>query len=897
MRLDKERRYLRFLGPRPDADVEDEIAFHLEMRAKEFMARGMEPAAAREEARRRFGDRARVEADMRRMERERARRATRLGSLRDWRGDLTFVVRSLVRQPLFSIAVILTLGLSIGANTAIFSAVSAFLLKPMAVRDADQMIVVATSSKKEHLIGNVSYPLYREVAKLPVFDGAVSWLGWEVALRTDGEGERGFLIGASGNYLTLLGVQAAYGRVFTPQDAAVRAPVLVLNDRYWERKFSRDPAAIGRVIHVNDVPFTVIGVLPPSFTGTQPLILPDLIMPVDAMSLFSPDMTKHLEDTGWGSFRIIARLKSGVTVQQARLAVTQLGDELARQYPDDFVDTRLVMEREIRTRPEFTIAHLTPWIAGVFFAMVGLALLVACANVTNLLLARATARRSEIAVRSALGAAPGRVIRLLLTESVVLGAVSLVVAFFLARFCIHWLNNLPLAVDVPVSFGLSLDWRVFSYAAGISLIAGVLAGLAPAVLGARTPVNEVLREGGRTGTPGKPRARLRSALVVAQVAVSFVLLVSSGLFMRSARSAAQLDLGFSRERLLLALSDLSLHRMDLARSRVVQDQLLERMAAVPSVERIALGTLLPMAGNYNTRNIILDERPAVAPDGALSAGFAAVTPGFLSALGHKLLGGRDFTPRDDSAAPPVAIINQVLAEAIWPGQEAVGRHFRLYADSGAVEVVGVMNNAQYILLGEQPRLMAYYPLRQHPSRQTFILIRTKGQDPSAVTPELRRVMAEIDPKILVYGVRTMAAHLDHGIALFFVNIGATLATVIGMLALLQTIVGLYGVLSYSVAQRSREFGIRIALGAAAGDVIRGVVRQGSVLVGIGLIAGAALAFALTRMMGSLLVGVSSTDALVYAGSILIIGLLALLSSFIPAWRASRVAPASAMRAE
>jgi putative ABC transport system permease protein len=330
---------------------------------------------------------------------------------------------------------------------------------------------------------------------------------------------------------------------------------------------------------------------------------------------------------------------------------------------------------------------------------------------------------------------------------------------------------------------------------------------------------------------------------------------------------------------------------------VVQDQLLERMAALPTVERIALGTLVPMSGNFNTRNIYLDERPSVAPEGALNGGFAAVTPGYLSAIGHKLLGGRDFTAQDDSAAPRVAIINKVLADAIWPGQEAVGRHFRLNADSAAVEVVGVMNNAQYILLGEQPRFMAYYPLRQEPSLQTFFLVKTKGQDPSAVTADLRRVVAEIDPKILVYGVRTMAAHLDQGIALFFVNIGATLATAIGVLGLLQTIVGLYGVLSYSVAQRSREFGIRLALGAEAGDVIRGVLRQGGVLAGIGLAIGATLAFGLTRAMGSILVGVSSTDALVYAASLLIVGLLALLSSFIPAWRASRVAPATAIREE
>lgn len=898
MKPDRQRRYLRFLGARPEADVEDEIAFHLEMRARELAARGLDIEAARAEAQRRFGDRTRVEAEMRRLERERSRQTSRLAALRDLRGDITFVVRSLVRQPVFTISAILTLGLSIGVNTSIFSAVNAFLLRPLPVRDAERLTAVAAASRKDGLVGNIPFPVYREVAKMHgTFERAVAWVGWEVALRTQDEAERGFVMAATSNYFDALGVTAALGRPYTSSDGAARSPVLVISDTYWKREFNRDPAVIGRTIHLNDVAFTIIGVTPPQFRGTQNLILPDGFITTDALALVEPNSVRDFESMSWGGFRMLAYLQPGVSLAQARLALTALGAELARAHPADMSDVQLVMERELRTRPEYAVSRLTPWVVGVFFGMVGLALLVACANVANLLLARATARRSELAVRSALGASPSRVVRLLLTESVLLGAASLVLAFFLARFTIAWFNALPLAVDVPISFGLVLDWRVFWYAAAISLVAGLLAGLAPALLGARTPVSDVLRDGGRAGTAGRPRSRLRSALVVAQVAVSFVLLVSGALFIRSARSAKHMEMGFTRDRLLLAQTDLSLHRISAAGAPAIQDRFLEGIRALPGVERAALGTHIPLQGNYNTRTLFIDDRPAQAPEGVSTVGSASVTPEYIAALGLRLLAGRDFAGRDDSTSQRVVIVNKALAEALWPGLDPLGQHVRLEKGGPPVQVVGVVGNAHYILLGEQPRQFAYFPLAQQPSRVSFMVVKTRASDPSSLTADVRRAVHEVNPSLLIYGVRTMGAHLDQGIALFFVNIGATLATAIGMLGLLQTIVGLYGVLSYAVAQRSREISIKLALGARTTVVIREVLGQGTLLVGIGLVGGALLAFALTRAMSSLLYGISPTDAIAFGGSVLVVGALAFVSSYIPAWRASRVPPASAIRGD
>jgi len=895
---DKSRRYLRFFGARPDADVDDEIEFHIEMRARDLMNRGMDPTAARDEARRRFGDHQRLRSEMRTLERERSRAEVVAAAWQSLQGDVRFVVRALVRQPLFTASVVLTLGLSIGANASIFSAVNAYLLKPLPVRESGRLVAVATAERSSGLIGSVSYPLWREMAALTtVFEDAVSWMGYEAALRTDGDPERGFVLAGSPNYLSALGVRPALGRMYTEQDATTRSPVIVLTDNYWARAFDRDPGVIGRTIHLNEIPFTVIGVAPAEFRGTQPLILPDAMVPVEAMVAVDPTMSRNLEAMGWSAFRVLAHLKPGVSLDQARGVIERRFDELVRLDPVALADTKLVMEREIRTRPEFAISRLTPWIAGVFFGMVGLALLVACANVANLLLVRATVRRSEIAIRSALGASASRVVRLLLTESIVLGALSLALAFVVARFCIGWLNTLPLAVDVPISFGLELDWRVFWYAAGVALLAGVLSGLAPALMGARTSVSGVLRDGGRTGSAGRGRSRMRSILVVAQVAVSFVLLVCGGLFIRSARSAAQLDLGFSRERLLLAQVDLSLHRIEGEAARQTQDRLVEGLAALPGVERAALGTHLPMSGNFSTRTVHVATPTPQAADGMMSTGTASVTPGYLAALGLRLRAGRDFTAQDDSTAPRVVVVNQAMAEALWPGKEPLGQQLRLRPDGPPVEVVGLIDNAQLILLGEQPRPMMYLPLRQQPQRQTFLLVRSRAADPSALAAGVRSVVKGINPAILVYGVRTMDSHLEQGIALFFVNIGATLATAIGVLGLLQTIVGLYGVLSYSVAQRSKEFGIKMALGARAGRMIREVLGQSAVLVGVGLGVGGALALLLTRLMGGVLLGVSPTDAMSYLGALIAVGALGLASSYIPAWRAGRVAPAEVVRGE
>lgn len=891
------RRFVRLGKNDPDADVEAELQFHLEMRARDLVALGMSLDEARAEAQRRFGDVERVRAECRRLEHRKGRRAVRLRAASDFVHDVRYAARTLARQPVFTIAAVLTLGLGIGINAAIFSAVNAYLIKPLAIREPDQVMAIATFVEGDDILSQVSYPNFEDVrAMRHVFDDAVIFGGYELAFRTGEEAVRTFTSEVSGNYFTALGVRAALGRVFTESEARERAPVIVLSHSFWDRHFRGDPGVVGHGVWLNGIPFTVIGVLPREFIGTHPLIAVDYFVPVDAMPLVAPGYERNFTDRSYSSYRVLARLRDGVTPAQARTALQTLGAELSQRFPDSNRGLIFTGEREVRTRPEYSISRMMPWVAGIFLGLVALALLVACANVANLLLARASARQGEIAVRSALGASGGRIARLLLAESFAISLAALAVALVFAHLAVAWLNNQPLQVDAPVHFGLAVDWRVFVYTAAIALGAGMVAGLTPALVGRRVAVSETLRQGGRTGSAGRGRSRFRASLVVAQVAVSFLLLVSASLFTRSVRAATRVDLGFRPEGILLASTDLSLHRYDKGQERNFHARVLELVRALPGVEHAALGTAIPFSGTFNTRDYFVDERHPALPDGQVVAGYEAMTPGMLEALGMRLIAGRAFTTTDDSSSLRVAMINRALAARLWPEAEPVGRRIRLEARGEPVLVVGVVENSQTLFLNETPRPKLYVPLAQAPEGRTYLVVRASG-DPSSLTPAVRSAVAAVDPKVLVFGVRTMHDHLQYGLAYFFLRTAATLAGFIGLLGLVQTLVGLYGVLSYSVAMRGKEFGIRMALGARGADVTRGVLRQGSVLVLAGLAAGGVLALALTRTMRGFLVGVSPTDTLAFAGSAVVVIVAAFVSTYLPARRAARVAPGSALRAE
>ena len=624
------------------------------------------------------------------------------------------------------------------------------------------------------------------------------------------------------------------------------------------------------------------------------MIEPDFYFPITLYPQLDASTQPMFERRDRGSIRVIARLKDGVGLAQARAALGVLATELNQRFPEINVDLRFVVEFESRARPDISVSSVTPWVASVFMALVSLALLVACANVTNLLLVRASARSAEIAVRRTLGAAPGRLIRQLLTESVLLSLAALAAGLLLARWCVAWLDGLKLAMDIPVHFVVTMDWRVFGFAAVIAVGSGVLSGLMPAVRGARAPLTESLKEGGRGGAGGRSRGRLRNAIVVGQVAVSFVLLVCAALFSRSVAAAGRVNYGFRTDSLFMMSLDVSLLRYDEARGTASHAELLRRVQALPGVQGAAFSQVVPLSGGSNQIEVAIDERRADAKDATTTALSNVVSQDYVRTTGHRLIQGREFTAQDDSTAPRVVMINEALAHRLWPGEAALGKRLHVRKDSPLSEVVGIVGNAQFLFLNEEPRPMIWRPLAQ--AYSTFVTLSVKSSLPPMVLAQsLRGIVKDLDPELVPYDMRTIESHLHDGFALFFVRIAATLAMAIGILGLLQTIVGLFGVLSYVVSQRTREIGVRMALGAQRRDVIGGVLRQGMVLVGGGLALGIAMALGVTRILSSLLIGVTPNDLVAYAVAGGLLVFLAMLSCYVPAYRAAQLEPVLALR--
>jgi predicted permease len=906
MAMPNPRAWLRtigFFGPDPDVNVEDEIRFHLEMRARDLAARGMSLDQARAEAVSRFGDVERVRAECRVLERAKARRQSRKRWIGDAWMDVRVGARVLTREPVFAIAIVLSLGLGIGANAALFSAVNALLLKPMQARDPDRIVTIGETFRDNPLLGNVDYASALTIAeRTDVFDGVVAFNGDAVAMRDGNVRSREFASLVTGNYFSMLGLQPQTGRLLAEHDDRERAMVAVISDELWERHFRRDPAAVGRTVHLNGSPVTIVGVAPAGFVGTQPMIRSTIFLPAEIQAPLRLNGCV-IRVAGCWSARVLARLRDGVPLSRARAVLRSVAEEIDRARSASQRGVAFPVEWERRSRPEPAIARNTPWLLGIFFALASLALLVACANVANLLLARALHRKGEIAVRRAIGATPGRVARQLIAESVLLALCALVVAIGVATAVVRWLDAVDLAVDVPLNFGVALDWRVFVYSALVTLGVGVLAGLAPALFGRGLALSEALGDGaGRGAAGGGRRAAVRSTLVAAQVAVSLVLLVCAALFTRSVRAGASVDLGFATDSVIMASTDLTPLDMTVDERRAFQESAREQASQLPGAISAGYGDHIPFNGNLNSSVVVPEFVSADAAVREAEVYRARVSPGFLTTLGFRLTSGRDLSERDTPDAPRIAVVNEAMADLFWPGANPVGQRFRFAqsaspqraADTAAVEIVGVIATAKYLFVNESPRPFLYEAIAQRPSRTTFLVVRTAVPALTLAGP-LRSTISALHPEVVPYGVRSLRDYLNLGMAFFFLRLAALLATAIGGLALLQTLVGLYGVLAYLVSQRRQEFGIRMALGARPQQVIGGVLRQGSRVVAIGMAVGLVLALLLTRAMRAFLVGVSPTDLLAFGGAAGVLLACAFTASWIPARRAAGVNPSSALR--
>ena len=874
-----------------DADLDDEVRAHLELLAADYERRGLSPAQARRAAQRDFGGVEQMK------EHYRDRRG--LPWLDDARRDIQHALRSLRRAPVFAGAAVLTLAVGLTAVIAIFAILNAFMFRPMPVDRPEELVSIGSGPDRHvglpHGISFLDLQDYRQEHA-----SFVDLLGYNVdvaGLNVDNVTERITMYSVTDNYFTLLGVQPAIGRLIQPNEGRARgdAPVIVLTHEYWLARFGGDPSIVGRAVRLNGRPFTIIGVAPQPFDGAHSLIRPSAYVPLWMHDELTEGGT-ILESRESHQMWVLGRLQPGVSLSQARAALDLKAAALAREYPATNKGVSLVVIPETHARPNPNIGPFFRVAATAFAGLAALLLLITSANVTNLLMARAVAREREVALRAALGAGRGRLVRQLLTESVLLAALAGIVALPLVVQALTLVaegmaSTTSIATIRP---DFTLDARVMGAGFLLVVIAGVVSGLAPAIMAIRTDLNGAVRAGGR-GAASEPRARFRSALVVVQVALSLMLLVSGGLFLRSLDHARQIELGFQPDDLVVASVILTENGYDATQRLGFYSSARDRIRTLPGVEQAAWTEWAPLATVSEGGPVWLEGQRPQTGEAAFMAASASIDANYFTTSGVTILEGRAFDDRDSRTERHVAIVNETLASRFWPNQSAIGRS--LVYRGQPVEIVGVARNGKYMFVWESPRGMLYRPLTQAASDRATLLVRGR-RDPAGLITEVQRVFREVDPAVRAFDVRTMDEHLvrESGGFLAF-EIGATFAGIFGAAGVLLAAIGLYGMIAGRVTQRTQEFGIRIALGAARSVILRDVLGRALRLASIGIVGGAILTALAARGLSTLLLDVSPFDPLTYAVVALLLIGMCLLASFIPARRATRVDPIVALRAE
>ncbi len=817
--------------------------------------------------------------------------------------DVRYGLRMLIKQPGFTFVAVLTLALGIGANATILGMINAFFFEPLPVKDAERLVVVMQKTDVVEFPHGFAWLDFQDLReRVTPFEDALGLMVSPANLGAPGQSpDRTWIEYVSGNYFTMLGVGAALGRTWGTGEGEKPGadPVVVLAHRYWQRQFGGDPAIVGRSLTLNGQPVTVIGVMPETFSGAQWSIASSAWVPATMMPQLVEGGKALLEDRSAPTFKVMARLKSGTTVAEARAATEVAVQQIATEHRRDHRPTQTIVVPEMRSRPEPSFSQFMPFAAVVFMGLGLLVLLIACANVANLMFSRAIARQKEMGIRTAIGASRGQLIRLLLVESILLALLACAVGSVLAHAFGGLIGSFAPAGDIPVRTDDSWNLRALGATILLSVIAGVVTGLVPALRATRLDVHSVLKEGGGK-LMGSARHPFRSALVIGQTALCVTVLVCGGLFLESLRRVARQDLGFRTENMVMASLDLGLQRYSEEQGQQFYRQLLERLGSIPGAKSAAIGGQVPFDYSMRLSDVAAEGQGAADPsatDGYFSAGFCQVSTNYLRTLGITLVQGRDFEARDDAPAPRVVIINQTLARRLWGEADPIGKRLRFGRGDDLREVVGMVRDGKYLLLGEGPRPFVYTPLAQHYSTPATLHIRAEG-NPLALVPALRKVLADLDPNLPIYNVRTMDEHLrQSALALMPLRMAATLAGVQGLLALGLAVMGIYGVVAYAVGQRTREIGIRIALGAQRLDVLRLVVREGWHLTLIGLGLGLALALVLALGLSRLLYGLNPMNVPVFGGVLVALAGVALLACYLPARRALRVDPVVALRAE
>lgn len=808
--------------------------------------------------------------------------------------DLRYGSRMLLKRPGLSVIAVVTLALGIGANTAIFSLVNTVLLRPLPIDRPEQLVSVnSVSPTGDNNIPTLSYPNYRDYRdRNEAFAGLLCYRFAPISVSNNGVNERMWSYLVSGNYFDVLGVKPALGRYFTQEDdkAPGAHPVAVITYNCWKKRFGGAPDTVGRNVIVNGRSFSIIGVAAQGFYGSEISYVPEMWFPMMMLAQIEPG-SNYLEDRDSSNFFVQGRLNAGVTTPQAEAALKTIAAQLAHEYPNENENRTI----ELSPPGLFGAFMRGPIIgfAGVLMAVVGLVLLLACTNLANLLLARATERRKEIAIRLAIGANRWRLVRQLLTESVLLATCGGALGLGLAYWLVDAMMAFKPPLDIPLSTELHLDYRVLVFTAVVSVLTGVVFGLLPALQATNPDLVPALKD--ETSIGGYRRSWLRNGLVVFQVSLSLLLLICAGLVLRGLQRAQLLNPGFVAQHAIEMSFDLALQGYDGPRSKEFKRNLIERVRALPGVDNAGVSNFVPLTMNMNNNSIFVEGAPQERGANIPQAMTSSASPGFIPALGAELLEGRDFTEQDGDTKPRAAIVNETFARRFWPGQSAVGKRFSFEGAAGPwIEVAGLMRDGKYFSLSEGATPFVYVNLRPENGSYLTLVVRTRS-DPAGLIGVLRSEFQQLDGNLPVYGVETMTEHM--ALPLFPARVAATLLGSFGLLALILAAIGIFGVMSYAVSQRTREIGIRMALGASGGRILRLVIGQGLKLIVLGLVIGLVSAFAGTRLMSSLLYGVSATDSVTFALIALLLIAVALLACYLPARRATKVDPMIALRYE
>ena len=816
--------------------------------------------------------------------------------------DVRYALNWLARSPGFTAVAVLSLAIGIGFNTALFSAGDALLLRPLPVVEPERLVDVYTQGEDGDKYATSSYPDYVDFRdRNAVFSGLLGYSPSIAAVKTGERSRMALGEVVTGNYFQVLGVGAALGRTLLPDDDRPGAPrAAVIAHRVWQREYARDPEIVGRTLLVHGQPYAIVGVAPETFTGMLPMLQPELWTPVAWVEDLEPagiqDVvpspgTTRLERRGQRWMFLKGRLKEGETRERAEANLHVIMGQLAAAFPQSNGRRPIATASNVRIHPEAD-RLLRPVAAGLMIA-IGLVLVVACANVANMLLARASGRRKEIGIRLAIGASRGRLISQLLTESIVLAALGAIAGITLAALALQGMAALPLPIPVPVALNLHLDARVLLFTIGVAAAAGLLAGLAPALRATRVDLASDMK-GEALVSAATRRWTLRDGLVVLQTAVTLVLLVAAGLLTRSILHAQQVNPGFRTQGVAVLGVELGLIGYDEPRATRMLERAVERVAAIPGVLSVSRAGRQPLAINYNRSSVYFPGR-ATPADRGITISATWVDEHYLATLGVPLLRGRNFTAADTPASAKVALVNEAFVRRHWPGSDGLGRRFRTQSSTGPeYEVVGVVGDYKVETIGESPTPYIHYAIRQREFTGSVLLART-ASDGRALLAAMRRAVLALEPNAVFLDNQTMEAQVDA--TLLPARLAAQTIALVGVVATILAAIGLYGVVAYAVGRRTREIGIRMALGAAPGSVLSMVMRQGLTTAAAGVLAGLALSWAAARAIASTLYGVGAADPAAWVSAVTVLLAAAALANYLPARRAARVDPSRALRSQ